>query len=276
MKKLCWLVLLLLWSCTPQQGDLQAKAESMEVHAEGLENINNHKLAFIQHGLAANQQHQAVTAVKQAFLDKGYVVVTFNSRFSLGKNNRQVENARLTTFKEDLSDIISWAATQDFYSEPFALAGHSLGGASVIAYAAEYPQKVGHLIGITPVVSGDLWEQACLKNLPDFCRNWQTSGFYAYQTPDKKDEVRIAYKTLEEAKQFNAVSEAQKIKVPTLLIAAEKDEIIPPDDIKKLYDNLPFFKQMSVVADSGHNFVSRKNQNDLTTAVRLFLNQTNF
>lgn len=276
MRKISLLLVLLLWSCSQPQTTKETNIttpqnETLFVTAEGLDNADNHKLAFIQHGLASNQQHQAVLAAKKAFLANGYVVVTFDSRHSLGKSSRNVENTRISTFSKDLNNVTAWAAKQDFYSEPFALAGHSLGGASVWSYAMQNPQKVNILIGIAPVVSGDLWEASCFKNMSEFCQKWKSDGIYAYQTPDGKDKVLISYQTLEDAKSFNALNDAENLKARPLLIAADNDNIIPSQDIKKLYDRLPSPKYMAIITDSGHNFVSGKNQDDLAEAINVFL-----
>ncbi len=278
MRKICLLLIFLLWSCSQPQTTkrttlITPQNDPLFVMVEGLDNADNHKLAFIQHGLASNQQHQAVQAAKKAFLANGYVVVTFDSRHSLGKSSRDVENTRISTFAEDLNNVTAWAAKQNFYSEPFAVAGHSLGGASVWTYAVQNPQKVNILIGIAPVISGDLWELSCFKNMPEFCRKWKSDGAYTYQTPDGKDKALISYQTLEDAKSFSALDDAQSLKAQPFLIAADNDNVIPPQDIQKLYDRLPAPKYMAIITDSSHNFVSGKNQDDLTEAISSFLKQ---
>lgn len=278
MRKASLLLVFLLWCCSQPPAVKETtittpQNETLFVTAEGLGNAGSHKLAFIQHGLASNQQHQAVLAAKKAFLANGYVVVTFDSRHSLGKSSRDVENTRISTFAEDLSNVINWAAEQDFYSEPFALAGHSLGGASVWSYALQNPQKVDRLIGIAPVVSGDLWERSCFKNVPEFCQKWKSDGAYVYQTPDGKDKAFISYKTLDDAKNFNALNDAEHLKAITLLVAADNDSVVSPQDVRKLYDRLPHPKYIAIINDSEHNFVSDKNQNELFDAVGAFLKQ---
>ena len=119
MRKASLLLVFLLWCCSQPPAVKETtittpQNETLFVTAEGLGNAGSHKLAFIQHGLASNQQHQAVLAAKKAFLANGYVVVTFDSRHSLGKSSRDVENTRISTFAEDLSNVINWAAEQDF------------------------------------------------------------------------------------------------------------------------------------------------------------------
>jgi len=49
-----------------------------------------------------------------------------------------MEDASITSYYEDLEDVISWAQSQEWYQEPFALAGHSLGGICTALYAEHH------------------------------------------------------------------------------------------------------------------------------------------
>ena len=75
----------------------------------------------------------------------------------IGVNSGSLEKARLSTYFEDLNTVIDWAQKQDFFVEPFGLAGHSLGGAAVLKYAEHHSQRVNHLVLIAPVLSGKVW-----------------------------------------------------------------------------------------------------------------------
>ena len=244
--------------------------ESLYVEVDGLENIVYHKLAIMQHGLASNMNHQAVRAVKKAFLANNYVVISFDDRYSLGKGNNEVEKVSLETFAQDLNTVTDWAKKQSFYQEPFALAGHSLGGASVLLFSAKNPQKVNILIPVTPVISGRLWEKSCMENLKDFCRNWQQKGFYEYTDPQNHKTAIISYKVITDSLNYNAFALAPKIKAETLLIAAENDIVINPEDVQKLSASLQFGNS-AVIKSSGHNFEDKQNQNDLYRTVNDFL-----
>ena len=223
------------------------------------------KMAIIQHGLASNMGHPVVQTVKQAFRDKGYWVITFDSRNSLGKSSGDTENVRLETFEEDLQAVIDWAARQDFYKEPFALAGHSLGGASVLQYAAENPLKVEIAVPVAPVVSGQKWEDACMLYMSDFCRNWKGQGSYRYQNSV------IPYQVLEEAKSYDAFQLAERIHAAVLLVTPEDDHIIPCRDIKALYAVLHEPKYLAVIPRGGHNFETEQSRKDLYNSVVKFL-----
>ena len=245
--------------------------ENIYIKIDGLQNASHHKLAFIQHGLASNMQHPAVQMAKQAFLDHNYVVITFDSRYSLGNSGNNVEKVSLSSFEEDLQTVIDWAKTQPFFSKPFALAGHSLGGASVIQYSAHHPDDIAVLIPITPVISGNLWEKSCFANLSDFCHQWQQNGTYEYTDENNHKTALISYDIITKSKSFNAYQLAPIITAQTLLIAAENDIIINPADVKRLSRTFPKPSQAVVVPDSGHNFEKEQHQHELYSDITSYL-----
>ena len=270
MKKICMLLMVLLLAGCMHRSPYTAfwiknsRGEPLYLQVAGAENTGNRKLAIIQHGLASDMSHPAVQAVKKAFLARGYVVITFDSRYSLGKSGGGVLRARLSTFEEDLRTVVNWAKGQSFYHEPFALAGHSLGGASVLVYAAGHPEQAGILIPITPVVSGQRWEDFCLSRL-SFCRDWKKDGFYVY------DGEQISYQVVETAKTYDALALSGRIKADVLLIAAEKDAVVKTEDVEDLYHALRTNKRLAVVPESGHNFESRQYQQRLYKDILDFL-----
>src|SRR3989338_7714424 len=113
-------------------------------------------LAFVMHGLSGFKEQEHIKTLADAFHDKGFSVVRFDTTNTFGESDGKYEDATVTNYYEDLEDIINWASGQGWYQEPFALAGHSLGGICVILYAEKYPEKVKGLAPISTVVSGRL------------------------------------------------------------------------------------------------------------------------
>ena len=276
MKKFYIVLCVLIAACFPfeKHHEFQIKNtqnETLYVEVDGLQNASHKKLAFLQHGLASNMDHPVIQKAKQAFLDNGYTVVTFDSRYSMGKSGDDVQKVRLSTFEEDLETVTNWAKDQPFYHEPFALAGHSLGGASVLQYGARHPEKVNILVPVTPVISGDLWEKSCMKRMPDFCRQWKEKGTYEYTDTKDNKTVTIPYSVITDSVSYNAYNLIPKIKAQTLIIGAQNDNIIAPQDIKNLVEILNDKQLVLVIQNSGHNFNTPQNQNDLYLTVRDFI-----
>lgn len=276
MKKFYIIVFLFfLNACTnfnqPQEVWIE-NAQNEKIYAKiyGIENRKYHKLAILQHGLASDMNHHVINTAKQAFLDNDFVVITFDSRHSLGESGNDVEKVTLATFVEDMETIVNWAENQSLYRGKLALAGHSLGGASAMKFGAKYPNKVDVLIPITPVISGKLWEKSCMENMSDFCHQWKEDGSYQYVEKQSNKTVIIPYNVIESCKSYDAYELAPMISAKTLLITAEYDNVINPDDVKEL---APKIKggEITIIRDSGHNFSSNRNQIDLYRAIDEFL-----
>ena len=276
MKKICVSVFLLFIIIYANFGQAKeawiqsSQNENIYVKIDGMENAAHHKLAIIQHGLASNMNHPVVQTAKKAFLDNKFVVITFDSRYSSGKGNNDVEKVRLATFVEDLETVVNWAKTHSFYSEPFALAGHSLGGASVIQFSAKHPHQVNVLVPVTPVVSGQLWEKSCMKNMSDFCRQWKEDGDYKYTDARQQKTVSIPYAVVTDCASYDAAVLLPQIEAETLVITAEKDIVIDTADVQSLSDKIKTGR-VALIKSSGHNFNNRQNQTDLYKVIDSFL-----
>ena len=282
MKKIyIFLCLCFISACTYiEQSDeiwiKNAQNEALYLKVDGVENASSQKLVFLQHGLASNMNHQVIQQIKKAFLANHYVVISFDSRYSLGNSGNDVRKVRLSTFREDLKTVISWAKTQPFYHEPFALSGHSLGGASVLQYSAQHPDQINLLIPVTPVISGQLWETSCQTNMADFCHQWQQNGSFNYTDPHNHKTAVIPYDVITDCKSYNAYKLAPKIMAKTLIVSAENDNIIPPTEVQKLIKSFKNNNISAIIPASGHNFEDKQNQTDLYHTVYDFIKSSNF
>src|SRR6185312_9334618 len=142
-------------------------------------------LSFVMHGLSGFKEQPHIQAFADAFKEKGYTVVRFDTTNTFGESDGKYEDATITNYYEDLEDVIMWAESQVWYQEPFILSGHSLGGICSALYAEKYPEKVSALAPISPVVSGKLSLEAHVKSDPNYLKDWQTSGWR-----EEKSEAR--------------------------------------------------------------------------------------
>ena len=128
---------------------------------------NSKGLAIVMHGLGGLKEQPHIVTFSEAFLESGYTVVRFDVTHTFGESEGNYENATTTNYYNDLCDVITWAKDQQWYQEPFILAGHSLGGISVALFAENYPEKVKAVAPISTVISGKLHAEAIPKEKLD-------------------------------------------------------------------------------------------------------------
>ena len=269
MNKFCAIILIfILTSCSFLQNERNVVIQNNQGQSINIKiyNETGNKLAFVLHGLASDMNHQAVQTAKQAFLNSDYTVVTFDARYSLGKSDGNVSDVSLSTFSEDIETVVNWAKQQPFYRTPFAIAGHSLGGATAILYSYKN-NNISFLIPIAPVIGGHQWENSCMKNMTDFCKQWKENGYYEY-TKDGRS-VNIFYTVVDNAKSYNALDLAGDITAPTLFIVAEKDRVIEEKDVQKAADLMK--AKIVKISQSSHNFTNKQNLDDLYQAIFNFI-----
>ena len=139
---------------------------------EGKSNSSS-KLAFVMHGLSGNKEEPHLRGMVGVLLNDNYTVVTWDAVHTFGESKGgPYEDATITNYYADLEDVVSWASTQKWYTEPFVLVGHSLGGISTALYAEKYPDKVKALAPISTVVNGELR----MESKADIVDEWKKTG----------------------------------------------------------------------------------------------------
>lgn len=190
----------------------------------------------------------------------------------------------------DLRSYVEWLEKyikQQKLTEPPILLGHSFGSIVSAAYAAQYPKTIGKLILVNPIGApalegprGLLTKLAIFyywvgKKLPNsFAQKWLASNLVVMimsttmaKTKDKKlrafihDQHRRYFSLFHSAKSVSegfktSVSHtvrdfAPKIKLPTLLIAGDQDDITPLAKQKELQKLFPDAR-LKVIENVGH------------------------
>jgi pimeloyl-ACP methyl ester carboxylesterase len=219
-------------------------------------------LAFVMHGLGGSKEQPHIETIAEAFLENGYTTVRFDATNSIGESDGKLEDATLTNYFEDLEDVIAWAAGEAWYREPFALAGHSLGGICTALFAAAHPEKVKALAPISTVISGRMMEEA-----PDFSEDaaeWEKTGVREWESSSQPGIVkRLKWPHVEDRRKYDLLPAAQKLTMPVLLIVGEKDNTTPPEHQKILFEKLPGQKEFHVIAGAEHTFKEKKHLGEI-------------
>lgn len=200
-------------------------------------------LVIIMHGLGGTKDQPTVQKLASGF--EGKTVVCFDSVFTVTQKYNGFANANYSHYALDLEDFIAFCASQSWYEEPFILAGHSLGGFACVKYAQKYPDKVNGLVLAAPAVDGSLrlanMRTAELDASGEYLFETYYAGLQPINWPQFKTDA------------LNQTVLDEVVEVPTLLLVAQDDSVVPLEFHKKLLEVLPN-GDMVVIRDCRHGF----------------------
>lgn len=215
-------------------------------------NDNPKGLAFVMHGLSGFKEQKHIAAFAQAFKNKGFTVVRFDTTNTYGESDGKYEDATTTNYYEDLEDVISWAKKQDWYQEPFWLAGHSLGSISIILYAEKNPQEVMGLAPTSTVVSGKLSAES---RGPEKMKQWKDLGYEEEASHSIPGLIkRTPWSHMEDRLKYDVLPDAHKLTMPVLLIVGDKDDGTPLSHQQMLFEKLPGPKELHIIKGAPHTY----------------------
>lgn len=233
------------------------------------QNSEQKGLAFVMHGLGGFKEQPHIQTFADAFRGKGFTVVRFDATNTLGESEGSYEDATITNYYADLEDVISWASEQRWYQEPFYLVGHSLGGFSVALYSERHLGKVKGLALISPVVSGQLSEEAHKEFDAENYEKWQKTGWLIQASSSKPGILKkLKWSHMVDRLQYTLLPGVQLLTMPVLLITGEKDTSTPPKHVEILFKALPGHHKLHfVIPGAPHTFKSQQDLNEIKQLV---------
>jgi len=244
---------------------LQIKNRKNQKIAIEINILENQKgIAFIMHGLGGKKDTIHIKTFSDAFLESGYSTIKFDTTNAYGESEGNYENATTTNYYEDLEDVINWTKTQEWYQEPFCLAGHSLGGISTALYAEEYPEKVKALAPISTVISGQLNNEAIP---PKDLKERERSGWKITRSSSNPNIIKKLkwHPFKEDLFKYDLLEQIDKLTMPVLLIVGDQDNATPQKHQEILFNKLPEPKEIHIIKDAPHTFIDPEHLNEIKT-----------
>lgn len=229
-----------------------------------IEEQNNSKgLVFIIHGLSGYKEQPHIQAMADAFKNNNYTTLRFDTTNTFGESDGNPEDATVTNYYEDLEDVINWSKSQEWYQEPFILAGHSLGSMCILLFAENYPTKVLALAPISVAISGKLSLETKEK---EGLEEWKRKGIKVWKSHSGKIK-RLKWSHMEDRMKYDVLKKVKKLKFPILLIVGENDDSTPVSHQRILYDALSCDKELHIIKGAEHTF---RAENELEELKELF------
>lgn len=173
---------------------------------------------LLVHGFASNKDSKSWSPLlKKLHQNK---IATFRIDLSArGESEGEFENVTVTNDTQDVLAAIGYLKNQGYYQ--IGLVGSSFGGlASIMAVVGN--DDVFCLVLKCPVTD---WLQTYFLQKPGILEQWNKEGFLCFEHDPSKP--RMAYAAVLDAQKNIASEVASKIKIPTLVVHGDKDEMVP-------------------------------------------------
>lgn len=182
---------------------------------------NPKNLVFIEPGQSGTIDQVHIAAFAEAFLENGFRTVRFDPTNSLGESGGNLINVTYDNYVEDFEDVINWAREQDWFQQPYAVCGHSMGAQAAAWIAEQHPEEILLAAPMAPVVNYELYETTLD---PDEKKQWQEKG-YQESTSKSKPGVpkKVGWGVVESLKKYDIVANAHKLTMPVINAVGDKD-----------------------------------------------------
>ncbi|MEJ2125707.1 MAG: alpha/beta fold hydrolase [Alphaproteobacteria bacterium] len=220
---------------------------------------NAERIVFVQHGYSGSVDSDHIKPIIATYRNNGYTVIAFDFTNSFNEADGTLAESTIETHLHDLEDGIAWASSQSWYREPFALAGHSLGGFSALLYAENNPNKVLHLFPSAALINGPAREESYARFAPEELAALQAGQSVLQQSV--KDGVTYegsrAPEYFHSLFRYDALPQAGKLHMPVMLMVGEKDTVCLPKHQWQLFQALSGPKDLHIISDAEHCFDSK-------------------
>ena len=235
---------------------------------EPLVKTNRPKFAIVCHGITGYKEQDVILCATNTLINSGYRVITFDCRNSRGESYNNGQCATLTSMEEDLQTVINWAIKRYFYTEPFLLVGHSLGGAVVLDYAQKHVQAVSGLILLSTIFDGNEFLQNMKNYSSEFLYQLQNGGIIRTRN---KINCFLDDTFLKNLVLYDLYKDAKSLTMPVLMITGDKDTSSTAENNKRFHKYLKCQNEFFVLSDCSHVYDKLQNQKKLGDRIQNFL-----
>ena len=157
-----------------------------------------------------------------------------------------------TSHYNDLEDVVKWAKTQGFYTEPFALAGHSLGAIACVLYASKFPKKVDLLVSASlPWLDGKKADgnKEALEAI-------KRDGFWSKHSESTGKTFKFYQNYYDDTAKYNLTNVVKNITANTFIVVGLKDAEAHIESNKQLYQLLKCKRELILLENVPHDLAN--------------------
>jgi pimeloyl-ACP methyl ester carboxylesterase len=197
------------------------------------------------HGFDTTKESQTHVRIAETLNKKGIATLRFDF-FGHGESDGKFEDVTISEAMDDALQAIAFVKSRGF--SKVALFGSSFGGMAALLAASKQPGL--KCLALKSPVSDYLG-----KLLADEDRinveQWKKEGFIWHET--KRGKLRLNYSFFEDAEKVSGFEAANQIKVPTLIVHGDQDDVVPVEQSRKTASLIPNC-HLEIIEGAGHKY----------------------
>lgn len=181
-------------------------------------------------GMTLHEWDGSFDEIASKLIDAGFATIQF--AFDIFQKDGSIHELPVFTRASRVEDVLKWVHEQKFVDkERVGIVGQSYGVATVMA---------ANLVGVESVllVSGVYFPYDSLLRV--YALRGTTFNFDGDTILRRSaGEVRVSKEYWQEAKSFDQIAQAKKIRVPVFMVQGNQDKYTVPEEIERVYQALP-------------------------------------
>ncbi len=213
------------------------------------------RFAVIQHGLTGSMDQPHIKALEKAYQDSGYTTLSIDCTNTLNLSDGSLEAVSVGQHCDDLADAIAWLRAEHRVADKIALAGHSMGGFSVLRYAEDHADEIDHVLGSAVMTSGINLFQAWRQNRAADLERWRAQGYWEFTSSiDPTRTGRAPWSMWSEFTSHTIFDGVANLTMPTYFVNGDADISTPLTFLERFYKQVPERKELHIIKDADHSY----------------------
>ena len=226
--------------------------------------IATDRIVLLCHGFLSNKNSTTNKTLTRLLPQEGISTFRFDF-FGQGESEGPFELITLTTALDQALSALELIRGRGY--RRIGLMGSSFGGLVAILAASLDAERGQHLaaLGLKCPVP-DFPETLRLEFGEDGMERWR-QGQEIPDVTGRATSIRLKYSLYEDCLSYDAYKAAERIRVPTLILQGDCDELIPMHQSRRLHDALGGAKRLDVLPGADHGFTKAADFQTMVTSL---------
>jgi uncharacterized protein len=204
---------------------------------------------IILHGFTGYKEEAHLEGLADALARNGFTTIRFDCSGSGDSEGNFEKNYSMSNYLGDIKNVYNYLRELEYVDKnKIGIVGHSMGGLLAIVFAS-LDQEVKTCVAISsPTILTDVdWLKGAIER-------WEELGWFYKKLSRDNSNIRIPFSFVVDANKFDALIYVKKLHCPLLTVVGLIDDVVTPDDSRKIFKIANEPKELAEIAGAGHDY----------------------